>query len=206
MNKPKTKFVPATVFCSAWLILVFQFGCQVAQTQVNSPQLATSPTPSPPKIARQWKPGVYHDIKVGESTREDVIRKFGKPEWEGERVGIEEEYQSDETVFTMSYKNIGGMNGKTEFGYVKKGKVVESIMIWDNGKREIKDIVAKYGDNYLKVESPNDICAVIDADNPKKPLPKDAEGYMVYPELGMYVGGDIHFLWKCGEEPHERQP
>lgn len=163
---------------------------------------------SPPKVSRQWKPGVYHGIKVGESTREDVIRKFGKPEWEDERVGIEEEYQSDETVFTMSYKNIGGMIGETELGYIKKGKVVESIMIWDDGKREIKDIIAKYGDNYLRVESPNDICAVIDASNPKQPLPKDAEGDIIYPELGIYLNssGNIHFWWKCGKETREQQP
>lgn len=207
MKKLKTKFISATVFCSGLVLLVFQFGCQVAQTQENSSQVLTTPTPLlPPKVSRQWKPGVYHGIVTGQSTREDVIRKFGKPEWEGERVGIEEEYQSDETVFTMIYKNIGGMSGETEVGYVKKGKIVESIIIFPDKNLTERDIIAKYGDNYLRVESPNDICAVISADNPKQPLPKDAEGYMVYPELGMYVGVQIDFRLKCGEESRKQQP
>lgn len=57
MEKLKAKFVPATVFCLAVLILVFQFGCQVTQTRVNSPpSLLTTTTPTPQVVVPKVEP------------------------------------------------------------------------------------------------------------------------------------------------------
>lgn len=109
MKKLKAKFVLAIAFCSALLILVFQSGCQVAQTQVNSPSsIATTATPTPqtipPKVEPKpesyagnvaVKPARADDIKqdnnaatdidfeikgIGIGTSEaEVLQKLGKP-------------------------------------------------------------------------------------------------------------------------------
>lgn len=98
MKKLKVKFVPTTVFCSAWLILGFQLGCQVAQTQVNSPSSVTTtatPTPesyignvavnAPRENDSKQNDGVAAHIDfeikgVGIGTSEaEVIKKLGKP-------------------------------------------------------------------------------------------------------------------------------
>ena len=74
MKKLKAKFVPATVFCLVWLILVFQFGCQFAQTQANSPSsLATMTTPTPEVILPRVEPEseTYAGNVAGNSNRGD---------------------------------------------------------------------------------------------------------------------------------------
>lgn len=79
MKKLKAKFVPATVFCSAGLILVFQFGCQVAQTQVNSPSslVATTATPTPEVVPpkAELKPENYVGNVAINSNRGDDLRQ-----------------------------------------------------------------------------------------------------------------------------------
>ena len=211
MKKLKTKFISVIVFCLALVILVSQSGCQVAQKRENALPLPTAtivPSPSfealKPKENRQWIPGNYLGITLGKSTREDVIRKFGKPEAEGDEASLEEEAQFDEMGFTMSYKNIvGGLGRETDIVYRKKDQTVTEILVFPDKRLTEKEIIAKYGDNYLRVNSGDSMCAVIDGNNPKQPLPKEAEGNMVYPELGMYVAGQIYFWSKCGDDPRE---
>ena len=71
----KTKFIPAIAFCSALLILVFQIGCQVAQTQVNSPSsiaMTATPTPEavPPKVESKSE-NYAGNVAVNSARRDD---------------------------------------------------------------------------------------------------------------------------------------
>ncbi len=81
MKKLKAKFVTIMVFCSAWLILVFQFGCQIAQTQVNSPSsLATTATLTPEAVPPKVETEIYAgNVAVNSPRENDSKQNDGAP-------------------------------------------------------------------------------------------------------------------------------
>lgn len=108
MKKHRVQFVPATFFCFALPIFVFQFGCQSAQTQVNAPSpSAMAATPTPERYAGNVAVNssrendskqnddapidIDFEIKgVGIGTSEvDVLQKLGKP-LQSKKIGIDE--------------------------------------------------------------------------------------------------------------------
>ena len=91
---------------------------------------------------RSWTPGVYKGIKTGESTRQDVLRIFGRPM----RVEFADDKNSDEVWFIYPTKD--NFTGQLTVAIDKRSKRVHSISLKpENVAREV--VIERFGKEFV---------------------------------------------------------
>lgn len=149
------------------ILAVFCFGCRNAQTKNNN-----FPTPKAEKSKdeKKWIPSGYSGIEIGMSTRDDVIKKFGNPVWEGEEEleGEEEDVQkalaerSGKRIL-LEYKNVGDMQGKTSVLIGKKDKIVQAIVLYPTMPFAKEALTSKYGNDFVELNSNEPTCSAVES-------------------------------------------
>lgn len=156
--------------------------------------------------ARKWMPSSFSGIEIGKSTRDDLIKKFGKPVWEGdeELEGEEEEVQKalerhSGKRMLLEFKDAGGIIGKTSVMIGEKDKIVQAIDVYPATPFTKEEIISKYGGEFVEKYANDSICSAIE-----KPVHKDSIGsggdsrvstqnnlnpleMLVFPKIGMYA-------------------
>lgn len=199
-------------------IFVGCLACRTAQTQVSAPtEITASPTSEPLMVgeARKWIPGSYLGIEIGKSTRKDVIKKFGKPVWEGEEELEGEEEDIQKTIernsgkrILLEFKNVGKMEGRTSILIGEKDKVVQAVGLYPTIPFTREAIILRYGDDFVEMYSNETFCSILEKSRPKITTGNATESLdsLVFPEIGMYASlagteeiDQMWFLPKCSD-------
>ena len=126
---------------------------------------------------KTWVPGVYHGLVMGKSTRNDVRRVLGKPEWEGN--------ESDTGVPIISYTASDLVPG-TLVVYLRRG-ILAGMTLYPKGTVTGKDIVRMFGSDYVIGRYEADNCF---DDSGAAPIYESATGsikYMEYRKRGLVI-------------------
>jgi hypothetical protein len=156
----------------------------------------------------QWKPGSYLGIKLGETTKFEVIRQFGNPIWEGNPE--ERTFVGDtETEVLLEYEKIKDFDGRISILVGKKTNIVKAIDIYPKIPIKRSEILAKLGNDFVQVTTSDIWC---NNDNFVVSLSKTFESFessefpilMIFANQGVYfsveINGDVDhigFLSKC---------
>jgi len=104
---------------------------------------------SPQKLAeRSWMPAVYHDLTVGVSTKDDVLRVLGKPKAIGK--------EQDTGLPTMTYVVTDPVPGVLTV-YVQKG-VLDGMTLSLKKRLSKREIIRLFGSDYIAVQYDTDDC------------------------------------------------
>jgi len=104
---------------------------------------------SPQKLPeRSWSPAMYHDLTVGLSTKDDVLRVLGKPKTIGK--------EQDTGLPTMTYIVADPVPGVLTV-YVPKG-VLDGMTLSLKKRLSKSEIVRLFGSGYIAVEYDTDDC------------------------------------------------
>lgn len=103
----------------------------------------------PQKLAeRSWSPATYHDLTVGVSTKDDVLRVLGKPKTIGK--------EQDTGLPTMTYVVTDPVPGVLTV-YVQKG-VLDGITLSLKKRLPKSEIIRLFGSDYIAVQYDTDDC------------------------------------------------
>jgi hypothetical protein len=104
---------------------------------------------SPQKLPeRSWSPATYHDLTVGLSTKDDVLRVLGKPNTIGK--------EQDTGLPTMTYIVADPVPGVLTV-YVPKG-VLDGMTLSLKKQLSKSEIVRLFGSGYIAVQYDTDDC------------------------------------------------
>ncbi|QQS41289.1 MAG: hypothetical protein IPM63_18325 [Acidobacteriota bacterium] len=151
----------------------------------------------------KWEAGAYLGIRLGKSRLEDVVKKFGEPNWSGEPE--EKTFEEDgEDEILIQYMGKEELEGPFDIIVGKDSKVVKAITIYLPKSEKKKAIISRFGDDFYEVASWQSLCRKPSTDvSDDEPLSRYPIS-MVYPKLGLYVsfredGSVIHigYLYKC---------
>ncbi len=194
------------------IISIFIVDCRNAQIRVDS-----FPTPALQKSieARKWISTGYSDIELGKSTRDDVVKKFGKPLAEGEEEleGEEEDVQKEIKIHSgklimLYYENVGEPKSTLNIYIGEHDNIVRAIVLYPNEDISKESITSKYGEDFIELGLSEPICLATETMREKHLKKKDEIlSKIVYPQIGMYVSlyekgqevNHIGFLLTCQE-------
>ena len=125
--------------------------------------------------SRGFRPASFHGIQTGRSVKDEVIQKFGKPNREG---------LGEDGSLWVSYKDIDGVSGLTEFVVDPKTSVVLAVAIGPTAMR-VKELSDRLGKDYVLTRWSISVCddhpgyssAFLDSDGPLT--------YLEYRHLGV---------------------
>ena len=100
------------------------------------------------QISKTWVPAVYHNLVVGNSTRDEALKILGKPNSTGK--------EQDTGIPTMTYKVSDPVAG-TLVVYVKKG-ILDGMSLYPDRELRRSDVVRLLGPNYAVVHYATDHC------------------------------------------------
>jgi len=151
----------------------------------------------------EWHTPTYNGLILGQSTKSDVERIFGKPIWSG--LPEEELIDDDEDELLYEYKNVGNVIGQLTVVLGARSKLVKAVDIYPQQSITIRQIVEQYGDKYIERESELGPCPTEMELRNFKPSPKrEYPIFRVYPQLGMYIAissdntvSHIGYLARC---------
>ena len=187
------------LYISAFVaIFICCLGCRTDQTQVNNQTKVTAlPTVELQKNgeSRKWSPGSYEGIEIGKSTRQNVIEKFGKPVWEGEEEieGEEADVQNQLEAhggkrLMLEYRNVEKFDGGITVLYGERNQIVRAVSLYPKEPFPKEIIVKKYGEDFIALNSNEEICAAVASSREKAPMMKDElPSTLIYPQTGMLI-------------------
>jgi hypothetical protein len=177
MNPTKSRRV-TNQLCATVLLFVLAFGVGLKGQSHKG-------------IPRTWMPATYKGLVMGKSTRQEVLRVLGKPEWVGR--------ESDTGVATMEFPVSDPVPGKLAVHF-PHGEIVNDMTLYPVSRLTDKDILALLGSDYLTVRYATDDCL---GDALTAPLYESPDGYIKHLEnrsrglaLAFYAHGveAIHFV------------
>jgi len=132
------------------------------------------------QVSKTWVPAVYHGLVVGRSTRSDVVRVLGKPEWKGN--------ESDTGVPIISYTVSDPVPG-TLVVYPRRG-ILDAMALYPKAPITKKDIVRMLGSKYSMVRYASDDCLIDSGTAPIYESPDGPIKHMEYRNRGLAVSFD----------------
>lgn len=202
MNAVNSNFSIKLCFVIALMFLMFCSGCKNAETKVNAFPIPTaSPTPESSKSNNdkiKWIPGSYAGIEIGKSNREDVVKKFGKPIWEGEEEleGEEEDVQKEIEKHggkrtLLEFKDVGGLDGQISVYIGEQDKIVQEIVHYPKQAFSKEQLLEKYGNVYIELYGSETICSALESkQKTSKAGTNETPELLVFPGTGMYASPD----------------
>lgn len=184
--------------------VVLSVACAVTLSPAHA-AAQTGETRRPRQATRRWRVPTYKGITLNRSTRRDVRKIFGKPDWSGHP-----EDERDNAIPHMlrdEFVNVGGFGGRVAVNMRKRGTVVYSIEVYPPDDRQplFDDVVAEFGGDYIERDTalgPCPTAAELRAHEP--PAERDSLVFRVYPHKGYYITvvrsghvREIVFLSKC---------
>lgn len=194
-----------------WFIIVVViflcgFGCRNSEIKINalstsegqSSNTVASPTPEKQLPEIKWIPSGYFGIKIGKSTRDNVVKKFGTPSWEGEEQIEAEPEDIQEHIekhggrrIMLEYKNVGGFEGRVTVFYSEKSKIVNEILLYPEQPISKEWLTSKYGKNFIELYNDERICSALEHKlRFEKKRIRESPQFLVFPEIGMYASVD----------------
>ena len=149
---------------------------------INSRQ---TPAPTSAQSTRQnWQPGSYAGITAGKSTRDDVIRVFGKPQ----REAYAEDDRADQVWYV--YDRGGEFPGQFTVAFDKKSGLV-ALMFLQTENLSRETIIERHGKDY--VVKRYDFCPGFDnAESAPSYESEQGDGiYIEYPSQGIAILTDV---------------
>ena len=137
-----------------------------------------------------WRVPTYKGIELGRSTRADVRRVFGKPDWSGHP---EDEYDNPvPSLVRDEFENVAGFRGRVAVDMRRRDKVVNLIELRPphDAMPTFEEFQAEFGGGEY-VERPSDLgpCPTRAELRAFRPFPeRDRRGFRVYPRKGFFGG------------------
>ena len=182
----KKKISLSLILLVIWMVVV----CEPAVSQVKREKV-------------EWVASTIKGITPGKSKYEDVIRLFGKPDYEGEVIdcGSEDEPLETGTVIELGYHRdieIEGVLAIIGFSVYEETRIVTSISLaFEEMTKE--DAIKIYGDDYYVITNSDynnsttreyaSLC-VYKSQKRNQEIKVDGSDYpiyLVYPQKGMYI-------------------
>ena len=128
---------------------------------------------------RLWAPATYHGLTIGKSTRNDVIRVFGKPKQEGRAA------ESDPPMLSYGYDVADPVKGN--IGIYFQGEIVDSMAVYPDTPITKEDVVRIFGQHYLLVRYSGRNCLGSGGAGPMYEDPNGDIKHMEYRDKGIAV-------------------
>jgi hypothetical protein len=139
-----------------------------------------------------WTPSTINGIAIGKSKYKDLIKLWGKPDFENEFNGDPVEPEPGERLpesdIELAYKNktVNGLTANIGIIIGEKTRLVKVISLYFEEMTKEK-VTKKYGDDYYLVPATGSTCINKD----QKKLPQvgslDYPVSIVYPKIGMFI-------------------
>ena len=184
----RKKILLSLILLMMWMVVV----CESAVSQVKREKI-------------EWVPSTIKGIKPGKSKYEDVIRLFGKPDYEGEIIGdpVEPPEEPSGTVIGLGYDRdieIEGVLARIGFVVDDETRIVTVISLYFKDEELTKeDAIKIYGTDYYVITRSDyynsttreyaSVC-VYKSQKRNQEVKIDGSDYtvrLVYPQKGMYI-------------------
>ena len=169
-----------------WVVVV----CEPAISQVKREKV-------------KWVPSTIKGITPGKSKYKDVIRLFGKPDYEGEAIdcGSEDLEEPSVTVIELGYKQdlkIEGVLARIGFVVDDETRIVSSISLYFKEMTK-EDAIKIYGTDYYVItrsdyynSTTREYASLCVYESQKRNQEVKVDGsdypiYLVYPQKGMFI-------------------
>lgn len=154
--------------------------------------------------SRFWHVPTYKGITPGRSTRADVRRIFGKPEWSGHP---EDGYDNPlMSLVRDEFENVAGFRGRIAVNMRRRDRVVDSIELYPphDAQPTFEEVAAEFGADYVERPGGLSPCPTRAELRDYEPSPlRDTFVFRVYPRKGYYISveagrvREIVFLKRC---------
>lgn len=161
-------------------------GCQAFENPVQPQQVQRS-VPNMPRTKTNWRAASYKGLTIGKSTRADMIRVLGDPQWSG---SPGDQLANDPNPETWSeYESGGEFPGKLTVILDERSGVISGIDLYpENLSRD--EAIKHFGNDYILARYDFDQCL---GNEESAPLYESPDGQIVnieYRARGIAVGID----------------
>ena len=179
----RKKILLSLVLLVIWVAVV----CEPAVSQIKREKI-------------EWVPSTIKGITPGKSKYKDVIRLFGKPDYEGEMIE-DPPLKPPEALIKLGYNRdieIEGVLARIGFGVYDETRIVTSISLaFEEMTKE--DAIKIYGDDYYVITNSDynnsttrEYASLCVYKSQKRNQEVKVDGsdypiYLVYPQKGMYI-------------------
>ena len=167
--------------------LVFSLFLPMGGMHLNGITQASKLTPTTSHFPK-WQVPTYKGLTLGKSTRADVARLFGKPQWSGHP---EDEYDNPvASLLSYEYENVGGFRGRIAIIMKRRSGVVVEVLLHpaDEQALTVKQVIDEYGNGYVERGPDLGICPTEkESRYNKSPKEKQYPYFLVYPRRGMFI-------------------
>mgnify|MGYP001172747266 CR=1 FL=1 len=95
-----------------------------------------------------WKPAKFKGLKVGESTKEEVLKILGKPDWEGFSEGDSDEDTSPEWWMDYDSMSVMEWGGKLTVILDKKRETVLAVVFYPINLKK-NQVIESFGKDFV---------------------------------------------------------
>lgn len=146
------------VFCALMGLAIGIVNCAPILSQ--KPSLEVQQLNAKPEGSnRDWGTATYKGLIIGKSTRADMLRVLGEPEWSGPPSNQGKVDQNPEIWNT--YKGSGDFPGQTTVVIDKHSSVILSIDLYPEALSK-EEAIRRLGDHYIKTRYDLDMCLSTD--------------------------------------------
>lgn len=133
----------------------------------------------------EWHAATYRGLTIGKSTRADMLRVFGKPQWSGPP-GDQMEGDPDPEVW-YDYEGVAEFTGKLTVIVDERSNVILGIDLYpENLSKE--EAIKHFGDDYVITRYDFDICLGNEESAPLYESPNGEIKIIEYRERGIAIG------------------
>lgn len=199
----------AVLIVSIGSLLISSSCTDSAANSITRAEPVAISSPTPHVDIYKWIAPTVFDIKVGESTEEDIHKLFGKPDDEYPNRGDDKVFEKDaEDEVVQDYRTLKHPEGHLVVILGKKSRVVKAVSLYPAGEISLDEAISKYGGSFVQIESWESYCV---KDGRNAGVVNKAMTYpfvLVYPSLGLAIDirsygkgiyvGRFDYMMKCG--------
>jgi hypothetical protein len=158
-------------------------GCHPPAPQEQR-QLALQPATSNRQVNREWRAASYRGLRMGKSTRAEMLRVFGKPK-------TSEVFDEKESKSEVWYHYIGTWEfpGRLTIITEKRTGVISAIDLHPTALSR-EEVIKHFGNDYIVTRYDFDLCLGDEESAPLYESPNGSVIYIEYRERGIAVAVD----------------
>jgi len=170
-----------------------------AQSNFSFEELISAQSSS--KEIPKWVAPNYKDLQLGKATNADVIKMFGKPDYEG---NPDDEYDSpDKSRIFYSYEKTDSFYERIQFIMDARSKILLEVWLNSNYQKPLmlEKAIEMFGDDFFELKFQKGRCLF---KRFRKTENREYPFYIAYPQKGIQLFvtdqnevGTIYYLAKC---------
>jgi hypothetical protein len=170
------------ILCTVLSHLVIGSGCYLFQEAQM--QRAASQQSVVVRHERQWRPAVYMGLTMGQSTRDDMLRVFGEPQWSGQPADQMKDDPAPEIWYEYAYG--GDFPGKLTVVTDQRSGLIKAIDLNPTNLTK-QAAIEHFGPSFIITRYAFDQCLGNEESAPVYESPNGQLVNIEYRELGIAI-------------------